>query len=364
MRRTPALLAAAAAATLAAVLPASSGSARTAPAQPGQATAAVAPKLLGFQAFTADRRPFAGDGRLVTTVSPNGDRVRRAARIRVLLTGSARVTFRVTRTDGAPQVLHEASATLARGWHVFTWVPSPKVTPRTYLTRFEVVDAAGNRRLYGPRDARTGRVPTTPVIRVLGVDAGFTRESYVEGETALLRVETDARSLQLQVFHAGHEGVPTYDNTVMNGAPAGEPVTIDWSRSGDGPRTVSVPVGAWPSGLYFAKLVADDGRVGYAPFVAAARDARSHGPCRGRDADEHVAGVQLPRREGQRLRRHVVREGRAEHGAAGPCFPAPRSAAAVPEVRPRLPALARDARARRSRCSPRATSRRSPRPTC
>jgi len=131
-----------------------------------------------------------------------------------------------------------------------------------------VADEAGNRRLYGPRDARAGRVQTTPVIRVLGVDAAFARESYVPGDQAKLRVETDARSLELQVYHAGPEDVPTYDNTVMNGVPVTEPVAIEWEKYRSAGRWVTVPLGQeWRSGLDFARLTADDGRVGYAPFI-------------------------------------------------------------------------------------------------
>ena len=78
------------------------------------------------------------------------------------------------------------------------------------------------------------------MIRVLGVEAGFTRESYVPGETATLAVETDASALSLQVFRAGPEDVPTYNDTLMNGVPVTEPVNVGWSsldRPGDDPGT-------------------------------------------------------------------------------------------------------------------------------
>ena len=112
------------------------------------------------------------------------------------------------------------------GRHAFTWFPPPTTAPRTYLTLLEVEDAAGNRRSYGAGNAETGRHSTTPVIRVLGVDAGFTRESYVPGEEAGLRVETDASTFSLQVFRAGPEDVPTYNDTLMNGVPVTEPVPV------------------------------------------------------------------------------------------------------------------------------------------
>src|SRR4029077_13137605 len=86
------------------------------------------------------------------------------------------------------------------------------------------------------------------------------------GETATPRVETDAHALSLQMFRAGPEDVPTYNDTLMNGVPMTEPVNVGWS-SLDRAGTISVPIGAWPSGVYFAKLTADDGRIGFAPFV-------------------------------------------------------------------------------------------------
>ena len=44
------------------------------------------------------------------------------------------------------------------------------------------------------------------VVRVLGVDAGFTAESYVASSAARLAIETDATSLTLQTFRAGRRG--------------------------------------------------------------------------------------------------------------------------------------------------------------
>ncbi len=242
----------------------------TAPAATGQRDA-TAPRLLGFRASTADRRAFAGDGRLLTTVSANRDRLRAIARVRAFLTERATVVFEVTRTDGRPEVVHTVTATLRRGWHAFTWYPPPNMTPRTYLTRFTATDPTGNRRVYGPRNAESGRVPTTPVIRVLGIDAGFTRESYAPGENAEIRIETDAKTLELQVFHAGPETVPTYDNTVLNGVPVTAPRRLDWWRFSRGAGSAGVRVGDWQSGLYYVRLTGKDGRIGYAPFIVRPR---------------------------------------------------------------------------------------------
>ena len=47
---------------------------------------------------------------------------------------------------------------------------------------------------------------------------------------------------------------------------------IDWSGHRNAPARVRlVRAGAWPSGLYFLRLTAADGRVGYAPFIVRPR---------------------------------------------------------------------------------------------
>jgi hypothetical protein len=101
---------------------------------------------------------------------------------------------------------------------------------------------------------------------VLGVDAGFSAESYLAAGSARLAIETDAKSLTLQTFRAGPEDTPTHSDTLMNGAPVNEPVTIPWSAR-HRRATLNYAVGPWPTGVYFVKLTADDGRIGYAPFV-------------------------------------------------------------------------------------------------
>jgi hypothetical protein len=53
-----------------------------------------------------------------------------------------------------------------------------------------------------------------------------------------------------------------------------------------------------------------------------------------------VAGLQLPRRQRRRLRRHLVRGSDASH-AARPRVPRPRCAAVLPRLRRELPDLAR-----------------------
>ena len=55
------------------------------------------------------------------------------------------------------------------------------------------------------------------------------------------------------------------------------PVRIDWRAHRNAPaRLRVVRAGNWPSGLYFLRLSASDGRVGYAPFVVRPRSPASH----------------------------------------------------------------------------------------
>jgi hypothetical protein len=105
-------------------------------------------------------------------------------------------------------------------------------------------------------------------VRVQGVDAGFTERSYAPGEAAELEVATDARSLRLQVFaysttfRGGDQDFKT-SGTAMTPA-----VSVDWRAHRDRPSPLRVVrAGQWPSGLYFLRAIAPDGRTGYAPFI-------------------------------------------------------------------------------------------------
>src|SRR5919197_197106 len=81
------------------------------------------------------------------------------------------------------------------------------------------------------------------------------------------RLFNRARGITMQPFRVGPETVRTRNNE-MQGVPVSAPRAIGSSRAG---RVVRVPVGDWPSGLYFLRLTAADGRVGYAPFVVRPR---------------------------------------------------------------------------------------------
>jgi len=103
---------------------------------------------------------------------------------------------------------------------------------------------------------------------VPAVEASFERESYRPREQARLVVADRSHSLTLQVFQSGPERVATRSNTVMRGVPVSQPWTI---KRAPGRQVVRLPVGTWDSGLYFVRLRAPDGRLGFAPFVVAPR---------------------------------------------------------------------------------------------
>jgi hypothetical protein len=227
---------------------------------------ATAPRVLRIRAYNRSRQPFQRDRKNFTTISPNGDGLRESAKISFTLTEAANVHFEVTRTISVPQTVYELRAKLKAGRHTFTWHPHWSMGARTYLVRITTEDRAGNRRTYGAANAREGRRLRSAVVRVLGVDAGFTGESYTALSRARLAIETDATSLTLQTFRAGSEDTRTHSDTIMHGTPVTAPVTIPWAAR-HRRAYLNPAIGPWPTGVYFVKLTANDGRVGFAPFV-------------------------------------------------------------------------------------------------
>ena len=148
-----------------------------------------------------------------------------------------------------------------------------------------------------------------------------------------LRITADAPALTLQFLRCGAETVSTERNDELAGAPKGDPVPIDWTGKRSGPVTITVQTGGWPPGVYAARLTTDDGRIG----LRALRPSRRRdgaAQAADRDADEHLAGVQLLRRRRRRLGRHVVRR-RQPARRPQPPLPRSRRAATVQDLRPR-----------------------------
>jgi len=212
--------------------------------------------------------PFAGDGPLLTTVSPNGDGFRDVANVDFTLDEPATVTMDVTRTVKKPVVLYTVTDQLEPGPHTLTWAPAQTLNPRTYLIRLHTVDALGNAFTYGAPTAKTDRVARGPVVRLQGIDAAFPQTSFLPGDQTALSVATDEPSLTLKVFQSGPEQVVTYADNQLAGVEvdAGAQV-IDWSANKSTPGSIPFTIPALPSGLYYVQLGGPDGRIGYAPFV-------------------------------------------------------------------------------------------------
>jgi len=218
-------------------------------------------------------RPFAGDGRLLATVSPNGDGFRDRAIVSFRLRRSARVRMDVLRTDTihpgrATKTIWSTTRHFRAGGHRLVWRPGRETEPRTYVLRLRV-----GRRVYMNYPGKRRRAP---VVRVQGIEAAFPRRSYAPGEQAALRLATDAATLRLQVFYYSSEIGPRDRDFKTAGTAMTPPVSVDWRGHRDAPGELRlIRAGDWPSGLYCLRLKAGDGRVGYAPFVVTRRVPRS-----------------------------------------------------------------------------------------
>jgi hypothetical protein len=228
-----------------------------------------APRLRGLRVRSGV--PFAADRRLLATVSPAGDGRRSTATVSFQLDRPARVLVEAVRTDtiriGRPagQTIWSTERRLRTGAHRIEWKPGRGVAPRTYVLRLTVTGRDGRRRVYGGH--RPGTRQDGPVVRIQGVDVALPRASYAPGEPADLLISTDAGGLRVQVFHYGGSARPAERDLRTNGIAVTPPVRVEWPHRNAPGRLRLLRAGAWASGLYFARLQADDGRTGYAPFI-------------------------------------------------------------------------------------------------
>ena len=210
------------------------------------------------------RRPFSGDDAGLATIGVVGDR--RTARLHFVLRRPARVVLDTLVTgqgpateqladDAAQQTLGTRTLSLPAGPHTIEWKPEAALQPRTYILRLRARDGSGRQE------------EQSSTVRVLGVDAGFTSLGAATGDVAVLLVRTDASQLTIQFLHCGPEDGLTYANGEMRGVPVTEPITLDWARNLDEPAAVRLLIGEWQSGVYAARVEADDGRIGFAPIV-------------------------------------------------------------------------------------------------
>ena len=135
--------AAIAALLVAAVVPAAVPAGRSAPV----------PRLLDLQVGNG-ATPFAGDQRLLTTVSPNGDRFRDKAIVRFRLDAPATVeldvlqTLNVKRGQNVVRTILTQSYPFEAGRHRLAWIPARTVPNGTYVLELTVIDAQGHKRVY------------------------------------------------------------------------------------------------------------------------------------------------------------------------------------------------------------------------
>jgi N,N-dimethylformamidase beta subunit-like protein len=117
-----------------------------------------------------------------------------------------------------------------------------------------------------------GRAPTAQELEP-AVQAAFPNQSYAPGDAASLVFFNSARGVTVQILHSGPEGEPTTTYDVAHGQPVTKRIWVGAVGSG---RSFGLQLGNWPSGLYFARLQASDGRIGFAPFVLRPRRLGRH----------------------------------------------------------------------------------------
>ena len=194
--------------------------------------------------------PFQGDSSTLVTVSPNGDHFRDAVTIRYWLRGAAAVRLDWARHGAAGRQLQADLGRTSAGDHVYQWVPPARPAPASYVLRLW-----------------TSRATATVVVHVQGIDVGAARAAYHPGDTARLSVRTDARHLTVDVLGITGAAPTTRRNDKVQGTPAGPAFRVGWAGRSDRAHALNVPLGRWSSGVYFVRVRADDGRVGFTPIV-------------------------------------------------------------------------------------------------
>ena len=104
------------------------------------------------------------------------------------------------------------------------------------------------------------------------LEAAFPLESYRPGARATLRIWTAARNVSVRIFRVGPEKQRTVGSKTMEGVPVAPALHRASIRAGS---AVTIAIGDWPSGLYFARLTAP-GHTGFAPFVVRPRRLGTH----------------------------------------------------------------------------------------
>jgi hypothetical protein len=107
----------------------------------------------------------------------------------------------------------------------------------------------------------------TPRDEPKTIRATFSTRSSAAGDLAVLTIRSPVPQVTLQVFHAGPERSRATRPDVMTGVPVSRQRRLNVT----GTAHVRVPIGNWRSGLYFARLEAPGGYLGFAPLVVRPR---------------------------------------------------------------------------------------------
>jgi hypothetical protein len=212
-------------------------------------------------------RRYGGDHEKLATVVPGMARKDTAA-VGFELSQKAHVKLEAVRIGlRQSNVAWSTEGVLEPGSHELRWQPGTETAVGSYVMRL-TVEGDGGRRIYGARRPSSPDRAQAPVVRVLGLEAAFTKRSYVPGEPMQLSVFVDAPRFKLTFLRTGYGPFPSLRNDEMTGQQMADPITIEWSGKRTAPATIRLQTGlSWPTGVYAARLETKDGRVGFAPFV-------------------------------------------------------------------------------------------------
>ena len=203
----------------------------------------------GSRAFPGDRLGFA-------TISPRSVGGRAGAIVDVIAERRLDATLEVvSRNRVGVKVVERTPVSLVAGSNKIRWSPKPALPPGSYILRLRQLET-----LPAP-------VLGSAVVRVLDVEATFTRRSAVPGSSVQLAVQTDAPWLEITLLRCGPEEGPTNSNSEMRGVPVGEPLRVDLSGRRGQVTSISVALDAQASGLYAARLEGPSGYLGFAPLI-------------------------------------------------------------------------------------------------
>jgi hypothetical protein len=118
--------------------------------------------------------------------------------------------------------------------------------------------------LAGPVDPDAGFAPLGAIVdEPRTINASFSERSYGPGDVAHLTVKSPVQDVTFRVFHCA----PPAARALVDDRMSGVPVTDGAAAT----RRITITIGDWASGLYFARLDGTGGRLGFAPFVVRPR---------------------------------------------------------------------------------------------